>query len=1160
MAESQDFLQEYVEEVKEHLQELEHSLLVLEKEGTNKEEINQIFRAAHSIKGASAYMGLEGLANLTHRLESLISEIQSQSRPVPPEGITVMLSCVDFVANAVRQLQETGMEPALPESLLEDLHDVLSLREAEPEVPPPLPDEPVGVVPEPDASAAVSPMAMREEFDQVRLDIGSEDLEAALDEMDGLIEKHRQSGQSLDAEETLPLEATEPEGDFHRARDFPREEAPSEPGFDAVETLLGATEPEGDFHRAEDFLRKEVSSEPGFDEAGACLREEEQPVWSLDEMEEIQEEDQELYKIFLKAFSEGLTEIGGILESSTGDSLPEADADGVRDIIRRLIASSQYMDYEKLAAALSEWENRMNRLGKAPPAYQRAPVQELFESHRRRFRDILPGLRQLSDGDSGKGIPEDTGASPEEDEELFSIFSDSFREAFAELANRITISPESILSEDELEASRSIIKRMIMSSQYMDYQDVANALIEMDESILNTSRQSGAHGEFLLAQLNDYGARLQKMIPGLDLPFPLRPDESPQANREGMSEEDGELLTIFLDSFRELYFKLHVLIPEAPGEFLSAENFEQCLELFKRLKSSSQYMDYEEVLNLVNEVEINFQHSHLSGLGDGQTLSELLHRYGKRLENALPGLAQLSPTAEAVPESAPAGESVTALDTGIDQIDLLITPDQVMPENLSADDIAPEAPVPDTKPPVVPTVAGKEKEPKPDLPARSTEKKQQKGRVVTVAEEIAPSSTLRVDAQKVDQLLNQVGELVVTRSEFIQFSTSFRDMLREIVAQGKLTKQEVRRLRAFSFRLNESTISLGRVANDLQDSVMRIRMLPISFLFQRFPRVVRDQSLKLGKKVELLVEGGETEIDKRVLEQMNDPIVQFLRNAIAHGIETPEERKRASKPETGMIRLSAFHQGDYVTLQIEDDGRGIDTKKLRTILEERRELSTHELERLSDQELMYAIFLPGVSTHEGVDETAGRGVGLDVVKENVERMNGAIEVESYAGLGTRFTIKIPLTVAIIRALLVKGAQQIFTIPLSTVSEILRYTEDATHTIEGFEVISLRGKTIPLVHIGKLLKMSSVVDENEHRSIVIVATSFREVGLVVDGLLGEREVVIKPLEDGVHKFDGFSGATLLGDGTVSLILDVSSLLRIMKDAFRDPRMVRAETLH
>lgn len=351
--------------------------------------------------------------------------------------------------------------------------------------------------------------------------------------------------------------------------------------------------------------------------------------------------------------------------------------------------------------------------------------------------------------------------------------------------------------------------------------------------------------------------------------------------------------------------------------------------------------------------------------------------------------------------------------------------------------------------------------------------------------------------------------------------------------------------------MNESTQSLGRIANDLQASVMRIRMLPIIQLFQRFPRIVRDQALKLGKRVELVIEGGETEIDKRVLEQMNDPLVQFLRNAIAHGIESPEVRRRAGKPETGVIRLSATHAGDYVVVEVEDDGGGIDIQKLRDLLLSGSAVSRRELDRLTDTEIAYSIFMPGMSTYDRVDGAAGRGVGLDVVKQNVEHMNGTVEVESIQGKGVKFIIRIPLTVAIIRALLVRQAEQIFTLPLTSVTEILRHRPADAHSIEGFRVITLRGKTIPLVDMGEMLNIGSRPTEGRGRFVVIVSTSFREVGLVVDGLMGEREVVLKSIENSFQPVEGFSGATLLGDGKVSLIVDVSALLRMMKNSPTGP---------
>lgn len=913
---SEDFFQEYMDEVKEHLQELESSLLVLERQGTDRESIGRIFRAVHSIKGASAYMGFEQLAHLTHELESRINEMQVHAKTVTPQGISCLLECVDFISHALNHLQETGAEPPVPESLLEKMSAMLVSR--------------------PEADAA----------------------------------------------------KTSPGGEESRAGDCGCGEEPEVPGSDGESMALSASG---------SHLPKVAADGT---EVGP---------------EEIVEEDQEIYGIYLSSFQERLASLARILAVPTGTAVSIEEGEKGVGLLTELISSSRYMDYEQVVEVLDRWRNSLEK-ALQEGRLDRECFRQHLELHGRKLARMLPGLQLPAVEDTEVGRGETCGKiQEEEDKELFSIFLDAMGQSLSQLAAIRPQPPGNSLTPAQVENALAFIQRMISASRYMDYGEITDFLCDWKESLGEPGMTGPVSFDTYSQLLRDHGRRLQYMLPGLNL------------DRPGF--EEGQ------------------------------EPFSDALE---------------------REIE--------TALGELDRV--LTSDPGSRIRG------------DASPLDACEGES-----------------------------------------------KGKETEdgrkPAPSLESEKPVPK--KDRIPVFAEELPSSVTLRVDAQKVDQLLNQLGELVVTRSEFIQTSSSFRDMLRELAAQGKLSKQELRKFRLLSFRLNESTLSLGRVANDLQGSVMRIRMLPISQLFQRFPRVVRDQALKHGKKVELRVEGGETEMDKRVLEQMNDPLVQFLRNAIAHGIETPEERLRAGKPFTGTIRLAAYHAGDYVALEIEDDGRGIDVQKLRHILQDRRDIASQELNRLSDQELIYAIFLPGVSTREKVDGSAGRGVGLDVVKENVERMNGSIQVDSFPGQGTRFTIWIPLTVAIIRALLVKAGTQIFTLPLTSVSEIHRYRQDETHSIEGFEVITLRGKTIPLVHLGQLLGMSPQGSDRGHRFIVIVSTRFQGVGLVVDGLMGEREVVIKSIEDGVHTFEGFSGATILGDGTVSLILDVSTLLRNMKQA-------------
>jgi two-component system chemotaxis sensor kinase CheA len=795
------------------------------------------------------------------------------------------------------------------------------------------------------------------------------------------------------------------------------------------------------------------------------------------------------------------------------------------------------MDYAQVVGVLREWDSSLGELSKKGRIDGHL-YSDLLKDYVDRLTPLLPALRvpsRMLTPKWGAGPQEDI-VNEDEDEELLSIFIDSFQQNFSELRSLSPAFPESTLSEKDLERARELLKRSLSSARYMDYGQAVNALKEWDEVLVESSTSQPISGRLFSRLLDTYGKRLQHFLPGMR----TGRDDSAEEEQE---EEDNELLEIFLTSFEQSLSELKALAPPLPDAELSAVDFERAEELLKRSISSAHYMGYDRIVSLLKEWEQSLHPSHRAGATSGEVYSGALEKYGLLLEELLN--ARKKPIAPSTPSNdgeSSAHEDRHFSDMLTDRLDEPLS----SPPGSTAEDISRE-------------LAAEERllqELSPDLeqPAKRGE------RAPVGGKEAGTIVTLRVNVQKVDQLLNQVMELVVRRSEFVDTSASFMTLLRELASLGKLSKEDLRKLRSIGLRLNESTLSLGRVASDMQTSVMRVRMLPISQLFMRFPRVVRDQALKLGKRVELALSGGETEIDKHVLEQMYDPLVQFLRNAIVHGIESPEERKLSGKPELGAIRLSAYQEGDYVVLDIEDDGRGIDTQKLGGILKKRGEMSSEDVDRLPDEELIQAIFLPGISTHGMVDGTAGRGVGLDVVKENVERMNGTIEVQSEPGVGTRFTVRIPLTVAIIRALLVKGANQVFALPLNAISQILRYRQEEVNTIEGFQVIQQRGKTVPLVRLSQLLGVRHQHQENGGRFVVVVATAFREVGLVVEGLRGEREIVIKPIEDELHTFEGFSGATILGDGSISLILDVSGLLRSMKNRLSVPGRSYNPSLH
>jgi chemotaxis protein histidine kinase CheA len=407
------------------------------------------------------------------------------------------------------------------------------------------------------------------------------------------------------------------------------------------------------------------------------------------------------------------------------------------------------------------------------------------------------------------------------------------------------------------------------------------------------------------------------------------------------------------------------------------------------------------------------------------------------------------------------------------------------------------------------------------------------------------TQSVRVDAAKIDALINQVGEIVVNRAFFSQLYNDMRMFEYYLRQNENIEKRDLKQIKELTFRMNEATMSLSRMTNDLQEKVMRVRMLPISQLFNRYPRLVHDLVRGVDKKVKLDIIGEDTELDRIVIERISDPLVHIIRNSIDHGIETITERERSGKPTIGTLRLEAYHEGNHVVIKVIDDGKGIDIERIKKKALEKQLLAYDEIERMSDKELTSLIMQPGFSTAPEITRTSGRGVGMDVVKKNVEKLNGTLEVESIFGVQTQIQIKIPLTLAIIPALLVGVSDDLFTIPLSTVDETIRLNKNNIFKIEGIEVFHLRDETIPLLRLTEVFNIESK-KETDKEFAVIVKTGDTQIGLVVDELLGREEVVIKPLEDYLQERTGFSGATILGDGGISLILDIYELIDLCKN--------------
>ncbi|MGA9507172.1 MAG: chemotaxis protein CheA [Candidatus Sulfotelmatobacter sp.] len=395
-------------------------------------------------------------------------------------------------------------------------------------------------------------------------------------------------------------------------------------------------------------------------------------------------------------------------------------------------------------------------------------------------------------------------------------------------------------------------------------------------------------------------------------------------------------------------------------------------------------------------------------------------------------------------------------------------------------------------------------------------------------ETLAPvmaENILRVDAGRIDNVLNLVGELIIGKSMLQQALNEFAKRYPKEPVRGKFAD-------AMAFQ--------ARVLNDLQRSVMKIRMVPVDQLFRRFPRMVRDVARQCGREVDLELSGQETDLDKGILDAIAEPLTHLVRNAVSHGIEPPEERRSLGKSLRGKIRLNAFHQGNQVVVEISDDGRGMNAQKIRAKAAELRLITSQDASRLSDAEALELIFRPGFSTAEEVTEVSGRGVGMDVVQSVVHRLKATIHIETRARQGTTFRLKLPLTLAIIKALMFWVEQRLYAIPLNAVNQIARTTEAEVHQVDNYEVLQLRNQVLPLLRLGRRAALDG--DRKSKKLFVLVITvGEKKYGLIVDALEGEEELVIKALDDQTFSTDLVNGASILGDGKVVLILNLLAVV-------------------
>ncbi|MBR5095554.1 MAG: chemotaxis protein CheW, partial [Treponema sp.] len=478
-----------------------------------------------------------------------------------------------------------------------------------------------------------------------------------------------------------------------------------------------------------------------------------------------------------------------------------------------------------------------------------------------------------------------------------------------------------------------------------------------------------------------------------------------------------------------------------------------------------------------------------------------------------------------------------------------------------------------------PAAEEKAEEPKAEAPAKAAPAKAAPAKPTQA---IQQNAVLRVDSKRIDYLLNLVSETVIIKAAFNQYAMQMNDMQLQMMSCMAGFREKFRRLfeqlpeyladmqrgasakdvkakivqeygdlanyfdpftstlKDLNVKFRGSTQNLGQIVGELQEGVMKTRMVPISQIFNRFPRVVRDLQRDLKKKVELVMEGEDTELDKTVVDDLLDPIMHCVRNSVDHGIEEPDVRAAAGKPETGTLLLKAANEGNQIVIEIADDGAGINVEKVRNKAINKGLVHPNKL--LTDQEAYNLIFMPGFSTAEKISNVSGRGVGLDVVRTMIEKLKGTVSVSSGAGKGTTFTIKLPLTLAIIQGLLVRVGTQVYSIPITSVIESQRVRKEEINTIDNYEVLNVRDEVISILRLSRLFHIKSA-NTSDYCFVVIVGTQEKKIGVMVDSLIGEEDVVIKALRDQFTNSPGIAGASILGDGSVSLIIDVSQLLEL-----------------
>ncbi len=1125
-----EILQDYSSEARELLDEMDSSLIRLEKEGGSPELLNNIFRAVHCIKGSAEYIGLERSSTLTHGIENLLDRLREGIAELTPGVVDFLFRAKDVISTLISEVAQDHEERSEISGVMAELDRFL-------EAP---------AISTSDSWAGESRPIIS----------------------DGPVEPPTPGNDEADYHE-VPTERLSVESDATPSDTNGVDKRPESTVEDAYETF-----PE-DLHR----LTGERTTEP--------------PVTTPDEDEYVparEEVEQEVFPSELEPSLEyGVEPTSHIVEDEEMEELMSLE-----DTVPHILSISLYLDdlQDGLSAAeaFSSITEKIQLLKESLTRTVRPEIFDILGSmethmanldvsagavrseHVETLRSLLHDLRQYYPEDlfplEPQRVPEAevTVTPPERSEQ-----PDSVPPPLAHDLEKIPgIAPpviEAIVdagftSMDQLgKADTATLTRIPGVTPTLAQAVLTGARVVTEEP--KQLPLVGRHAaRSLLADVDDELLREFEGIFGEPEPV-AQPDSAagsapPGGRAADLLEEldsisadaDREIMEIFLSYGWEILDKTRPYVSKIKQGKFERSDLDSCAELIKSIRSSSTYMDYQNLASFLDEwyektLWVTERIDSVS-VSDLQFMDDNFLRFQDFLigldsaVNAEAGAAEVPFRAPTEPQ----GEISAAREVTVD-VKRVAEPQEEPTIAPAQDEVHfEEAPTHELRETVQPSPA----EPYPasdetpgQISAPGATVESPVPSAADFPQETALVKTMRVDAGKVDILLNQVGELVVNRSYVEQLSSELKDLQRLLMSVDRVGKREIAAIKDITLKVGEASLSLGRVATDIQEGVMKLRMLPVGQLFNRMPRLIRDLSRRVGKVVNLEVYGGDTEVDKRVIEQIYNPLVHLIRNAVDHGIEEADQRREKGKPEEGFIGLRAYSEGNQVVIDVEDDGGGINADAVLRKAVENRLVDPQESANVSPQEIQNFLFLPGFSTSEKVTRTSGRGVGMDVVKKDVEKINGHVEIESWEGRGTRVSIKIPLTLAIIQTLLIRNGQHVFAVPLTSVREIIQISLDEITTIEGFEVIKFRDETIPVLRISEIFNLKNGDQDPAPRFLVLSTAGLKTVGFLVEDLIGEQDVVIKPLAEHVCEIRGLAGSTILGDGTIALVMDITEII-------------------